>query len=385
MARPGAGRMRVLHITNAGGHGRVQLGGAERAVAELTAHFATTLGWEVGVVAPLEFLDHGRMVDAVEAFPEAFDRGAIPRLTRIVKRFQPTVGVTHLLRGTLLGQPALAACRVPARVSNLHNSLIQIEAGSVVTGRASWYRQAFRGVTLICSHATVAISKSNLADLVERQRIPAARTRLIENWVDDSFFGDELLARGRQLRAGLGLGDVPLVLGFVGRLERQKNAHFAVRLLSSLPDAQLVVVGTGAELSSLSELATRLGVDARVHFVGYQDDIRAWYASFDVLLVPSLFEGFGRVAVEALAVGTAVIGNDVPGLAGILDEIGPPAAWKRPLDPVSGWADLARVVTLTPAARAATRGRIAGRFSIGTACERYHRLYSDILATQGPR
>jgi glycosyltransferase involved in cell wall biosynthesis len=374
--------MRVLHITNAGGYGRVQLGGAERAVADLTAYFATALGWHVGVVAPQEFLSHGTLSDAVEVFPETFDKGALPRLTGIVRRFRPVIGVTHLLRATLVGQPALAACGVPARISNLHNSLVQIQDSAVGTHRTRWHRYAFGGVTRLCSHATVAISSSNRVDLVERQRIPRSRTRLIENWVDDSFFEADAVVRGRELRANLGLGRAQPVLGFVGRLETQKNAHFAVRLLPALPDAHLVIVGIGAELESLRALAVSLGVVGRVHFSGYQTDMPPWYAAFDVLLVPSVFEGFGRVAVEALAVGTPVIGNDVPGLAGVLDEIGPPAAWKLPLEPASAWADLARTVSMAPTAREATRDLVAKRFGITQAFDRYRQMYAGILSAR---
>ena len=89
---PSCGPMRVLHITNAGGGGRVQLGGAERAVAELTAYFATKLGWEVGVVAPEEFLHHGTLINRVQAFPEAFGVGALRRLARITRRLQASRG-----------------------------------------------------------------------------------------------------------------------------------------------------------------------------------------------------------------------------------------------------------------------------------------------------
>jgi glycosyltransferase involved in cell wall biosynthesis len=371
--------MRVLHITNAGGGGRVQLGGAERAVAELTAYFATKLGWEVGVIAPEEFLHHGTLINRVQAFPEPFDRGALRRLTRITRGFRPHVGITHLLRGTLLGQPALAACRVPVRVSNLHNSLVQIEAASSRARRVASYRHAFWAVTRLCSHATVAISASNEADLVTRQRIPASKTHLIDNWVDDSFFDPRLAGRGRQLRGELGLAEAPLVLGLVGRLEAQKNVAFAVRLLSALPEAHLVIVGAGVELPMIRGLAAGLGVTDRVHLAGYQSDVRPWYASVDVLLVPSLFEGFGRVAVEALAVGTPVIGNDVPGLAGLLTEVGPPAAWPRPLEPMSEWVRLARTASLTPAARESVRTRIAQRFSMVAAGEGYRTMYTELL------
>ncbi len=357
----------------------MQLGGAERAVAELSGYFAAKRGWEVGVVAPEEFLDHGTLTDGVQAFPEPFDRGALRRLIRISKGFRPHVGVTHLLRGTLLGQPALAASGVPVRVSNLHNSLVQIGAASSQTGRVACYRHAFWAVTLTCSHATVAISASNEVDLVTRQRIPASRTRLIDNWVDDSFFDPGLAARGRQLRSDLGLADAALVLGLVGRLEAQKNVAFAVRLLAALPEAHLVVVGDGTDAAGIRALAAGLGVTGRVHLAGYQTDIRPWYASVDVLLVPSLFEGFGRVAIEALAVGTPVIGNNVPGLAGILTEVGPPAAWKCPLEPASEWARLARGVRLTSAAREAVRARIAGRFSFAAACEGYQGMYTQLL------
>jgi D-inositol-3-phosphate glycosyltransferase len=96
--------------------------------------------------------------------------------------------------------------------------------------------------------------------------------------------------------------------------------HAAHRLAPHAPDLRVVVVGGDAvpesEEARVRDLAAELGLTGRVRFVGAvpQSDLPQYYNAADVCVVPSYYESFGLVAVEALACGTPVIASRVGGL-----------------------------------------------------------------------
>ncbi len=103
---------------------------------------------------------------------------------------------------------------------------------------------------------------------------------------------------------------------FVGRLAEEKNVPLLLRAFAGLkfPKGKLVIVGEGKEKSKLTSLVRQLGIDRQVVFVGRADPA-PYYKSATALILPSLHEGWGLVAVEAAAAGCPVVMTDV-GCAG---------------------------------------------------------------------
>ncbi|PZC43104.1 MAG: D-inositol-3-phosphate glycosyltransferase [Chloroflexi bacterium] len=129
-------------------------------------------------------------------------------------------------------------------------------------------------------------------------------------------------ANRAQLRRALGLPSAPTAL-FVGRLEPLKGVDILIQaagLADVDPALHVVIVGGDAtdtaERARLQGLARAAGVDDRVHFVDAvdRDTLALYYRAADVCVVPSYYESFGLVAVEALACGTPVIATRVGGL-----------------------------------------------------------------------
>lgn len=116
----------------------------------------------------------------------------------------------------------------------------------------------------------------------------------------------------------------PTVL-YVGRLAREKNLGFwlrvAAEVLRAVPEARFELAGEGTDEPRLRALATRLGLGPRVAFRGFvpPDALGAHYRAAGVLLLTSRYEGFGRVAAEALAHGTPVVATRVVGLEDVVD------------------------------------------------------------------
>jgi glycosyltransferase involved in cell wall biosynthesis len=136
----------------------------------------------------------------------------------------------------------------------------------------------------------------------------------------------------------------PLRVGYVGRLEPHKGVHVLLEAVAGLDEVTVAVHGDGPAAGDLVALADRLGVAGRVRFCGFaaHDTLPEVYRSFDVLAVPSLTtpswtEQFGRVAVEGMASGLAVVAStagalpEVVGDAGVLVPEGDVAAWRTAL------------------------------------------------------
>lgn len=112
------------------------------------------------------------------------------------------------------------------------------------------------------------------------------------------------------------------IVMFVGRLIERKGVIYMIRAARILKDENLlqkidmIVVGGGAEEERLNSEAVRLGVSADICFTGAKppEEIHLWMSAADILLIPSLDEGFGLVALEAMACGTPVISTDCGGL-----------------------------------------------------------------------
>lgn len=131
-----------------------------------------------------------------------------------------------------------------------------------------------------------------------------------------------------EARAALGLKDERIVL-FVGRIEPLKGVDIlinAAALVESDIECSVLIVGgdesSQPQVAELRELARERGIEHRVAFVGAVDheQLPLYYNAADVCVVPSHYESFGLVAVEAMASGVPVVASRVGGLRGTVKD-----------------------------------------------------------------
>ncbi|MBD5542774.1 MAG: glycosyltransferase family 1 protein [Lachnospiraceae bacterium] len=110
----------------------------------------------------------------------------------------------------------------------------------------------------------------------------------------------------QKVRKELGLSD-RFVIGHVGRFSEQKNQSFLIDILEELKkkkeDAVLVLVGKGPDEKKILEKVKQKGLLGQVFFLGAREDVNEVMMAMDAFVLPSLFEGFGIVLVEAQSVG----------------------------------------------------------------------------------
>lgn len=118
------------------------------------------------------------------------------------------------------------------------------------------------------------------------------------------------------LRQELGLTDEHRIVGFVGRLARQKcltDLVWAFQLLHQCVEGEvaLVLAGEGPERDRLADLATSMGCREKVFFLGHRDDAAALIREFDVFCLPSSFEGMSNSLMEAMLQKVPVVVSDI--------------------------------------------------------------------------
>lgn len=243
------------------------------------------------------------------------DPTLLPRLRSLLRLMKPRIVHTHLFHADLYG--TLAARwygRGTAIISSRHNDN--------AFRRRQPYRTLNRWLWRMTS-AGIAISESIAHFVVEIEGAPPPKIQTI-------VYGLEAAAQApaqRQavrvsMRQQLGINPDAPVAGIVCRLVEQKGVHYGLQafaqVVQQIPTACLLIAGDGPLRSDLEAEAAALGLGDHVRFLGWRDDMAQLMNAFDLLIVPSLWEGFGLVILEAMAHQIPVVASAVSAIPEIV-------------------------------------------------------------------
>jgi glycosyltransferase involved in cell wall biosynthesis len=162
----------------------------------------------------------------------------------------------------------------------------------------------------------VAVSEELKRRLVREFNLPAERIAVVPNGVTLPPSPPDAAA-ARLHRRALGLPEAGPVVGVIGRLHPVKGQDVLLaawpQVLASHPGACLAVVGQGQSRAALEKTAAALGIASAVVFTGYRDDVAEHLAAFDVVVVPSRYEGLSLLLIEAMAAQRPVVATRVGG------------------------------------------------------------------------
>lgn len=210
---------------------------------------------------------------------------------------------------------------------------------------------------------------------------PAERTSVIHNGIE---LPEPEADIRESVRAELGLPASTRLIGYVGRLARQKRVRdlvWAMHLLQQVAeDVHFVVVGDGPEQSRLEEVARHYGSGHLVHFLGHREDARHLIAALDVCWLASDFEGLSNSLMEAMAAEVPVVASDigpnrelvVDGETGHLVPVGDAPAFAKLTDRLL--ADRDRAARFG----AAGRVRMQSEFPVGKMVDSYADLFERV-------
>ena len=149
-----------------------------------------------------------------------------------------------------------------------------------------------------------------------------SRFLMLNNAIDAvSYIYD--LSKREEMRRHLGLAD-ELVIGHVGRFNPQKNHSFLIDIFAALlkkePNAVLLLVGGGEDMTKIQAKAQIMGIAEHVRFLGVRSDVADLMQAMDVFLFPSLYEGLGIALIEAQTAGLpCVVSDTIPHEAYLTD------------------------------------------------------------------
>ncbi len=253
-----------------------------------------------GPVGPAQRPD-GISVHAYRAWPIA-SMSISPRLTLAglrVRPFRAEITHVHSYHATS-GFAAVGGFRRPVVFTpHYHGSGHTPAARAMHLG----YRLAGRAM-FAAADAIICVSEAERAAVVADFPGCADRVRVIPNGVDRTA-----------IRSADPFPDQPPTALVVGRLEPYKQVDVVIRAFADLPSpAQLVVVGTGSESTSLLRLIDDLGAADRIRLLGGVDTgrLHRWLRTARVLVSLSEHEAFGMVPLEAATAGARVVLSDIP-------------------------------------------------------------------------
>jgi glycosyltransferase involved in cell wall biosynthesis len=279
----------------------------------------------VGISSP------GTEIDAVEAvglrhvavpisrrFTPLADLVSLWRLFRVMSRERFTIVHCHNPKPGLLGQLAARLARVPVVVNTLHGFYFHEHM-------KPWRRRFYITMEKIAARCSDVILSQNQEDMhtAVRERIcTQAKIKFLGNGIDVRHFDraridpQELAAK----RADLGLPSSALVVGFVGRLVREKGVlellQAAREIIRRVPRARFLFVGPldfERPDALKADIALAHGIADHCVFTGLRNDMPALYALMDVFVLPSHREGFPRSALEASSMSVPCVVTDVRG------------------------------------------------------------------------
>ena len=160
----------------------------------------------------------------------------------------------------------------------------------------------------------VAISERVRTQLKQYYNVPDHLIVTIPNGINLSRFDPQNANSRAAVRRSFGVSnDVPLVL-FVGSQFRLKGLEFAMRALAEMNTKAVLLVVGGDSPTTFKRLAEELGVSERVIFAGARKDLPSIYPAADAFVLPTLYETFALVCLEAMASGLPVLACEVGGV-----------------------------------------------------------------------
>jgi glycosyltransferase involved in cell wall biosynthesis len=286
-------------------------GGAEKVMLSLADGFATK-GLKVDLVlAKLEGDYLALIPPNVRLINLSSSRliSSLPLLVRYLQKNRPKVLISALEDPNTLAIIAKILARVPTRiVITIHNHLSRYCTQSNELKRK--LTPLFVRWLFPYADAIVAVSQGVADDTARMSGLSPKQIEVIYN----PIFTPELLTKIHEPVTHPWFADLqpPVILG-VGRLTKQKDFATLIRafaLVKQQYSVKLMILGQGEELSSLETLVEELNLGDDVAFPGFVANPYAYMKKAEILVMTSIFEGFGNVIVEGMIAGTPVVKVD---------------------------------------------------------------------------
>ena len=247
----------------------------------------------------------------------------LPKYLKVLEKLfkENQYRIVHSNINTLSVFPLYAAKKagVPIRISHSHST----------SNPKEWKRNLIKNILRPFSkrYATDYFACSEVAGryLFGNKAFDRGKVKIIHNAIDIDKFKFDEVAR-KKLRKEFGIKDSTVVIGHVGRFVQTKNHAFLVDIFKKYhernPDSKLLLVGVGPLEDQIKSKIKKLNLEEFVIFLGQRDDIGKLCSAIDIFCLPSLYEGFGVVLLEAQVSNLlCVASTEIPKEAKLIDNL----------------------------------------------------------------
>jgi glycosyltransferase involved in cell wall biosynthesis len=238
---------------------------------------------------------------------------ALISIYRLIKRIKPHIVHTHTSKAGVLGRLAACLARVPIIVHTPHGHVFHSYYGYIITKIIVFVERA---LSLITDKITALTDRERDEHL--EQGIASVEKYVI---IHSGVMLQQIMNMDIDVETGKKKFDIPQnsnVIGVVGRLVPIKGHKYLVsaakRIVKEFDNTIFVFVGDGYLKSNLERQAESLGVRKNIVFTGWRSDVIDVIGLFDILVLPSLNEGMGKVLVEGMALGKPIVASSVGGI-----------------------------------------------------------------------
>ena len=347
-------------------------------------------GFEVTLIsAPGETLTRLAGEEGVNACPVAMRRGISPvadmislvAIWRILQRLRPSITDFSTPKAGLLGNLAAWSLGIPHRIYTLRG--LKLEGSK---GVKRLLLLAAEQATARCAHRVLCNSLSLRAAAGVLRIAPERKLCLLGDGSSNGVDAEQFSPSESRVREALGISENDFVLGFVGRLTRDKGVPELLiafeEILHREPRCRLLLVGWFDDAEDALERRWREHIlsHPRISYTGFVLDTAPYYRAMDLFVLPTHREGFPNVALEASSCGLAVITTEstgardavLPEVTGLLIPPGIPEAIREAA--LALIADAGKRRRLGEAGRARVLERYTKERVLGLAVQFYREL-----------
>ncbi|MCP4650995.1 MAG: glycosyltransferase family 4 protein [PVC group bacterium] len=313
-----------------------------------------------------------------------FDFLALVRLYVLIKKENFDVVHTHTAKAGMLGRIAakLAGVKVIVHTSHGHNfyGYFGLVMSKLIVVLERW--------AVGFTNRLVVLTDLEKRDLIAYQVADESKISKIHTAVEFEELGGLSDVDREFKKTQMRIHPGELVVGMVGRLEPIKGVEYcveaAIQLCNKHKNIRFMLVGSGSLLALLRDKVQAVGLNERISFTGWRDDVRQIMPIFDVLVLPSLNEAVGLVLIEAQALGIPVLATAVGGIPEVVEN-GKSGILVQPKD-VSGFAQAIESLILDKAKREAmgefAKGYVKDKYDPLDLVEKIESIYEQILASK---
>lgn len=239
-------------------------------------------------------------------------------LKKVLKKGKYNIVHSHINTLSVFSLFAAWCARVPIRIAHNH----------ATSSKREWKRNILKNIlkplNKIFANVYMACSKNAGIWMFGEKEYSNGNVKIINNAIETKKFIFDIKERTK-LRKKYNIADDEIVIGQVGRLMQTKNQSFSIEIFKDFikeKKSKLIFVGSGPMEKELKEKVTENNIDNDVIFLGQMDNTHSLYSMFDILILPSFYEGFGMVLLEAQVSNlTCIVSTGIPIEAKIVDNV----------------------------------------------------------------